>query len=304
MCIWLPMVRVKIVVILISVFTAFAIPFSSSAQIHLHGKVLSSEGGNVPGAHIQLSGVPELFVSQADGSFFANVPQGDYQLTITSIGFDTLYKALSIVNDVELWFELNPNSLQLNQVLVEGHQGLGHQALSKIEINQDRIRQEGATNLSLALSSQPGMRVQSTGAGIGKPVIRGLSSNRVQVNSNGIKQEGQQWGSDHGLEIDPFQADEVQVVKGSAALRFGSDATAGVIQIKQNEIPDSNGVGAELTSFTEQTIISLGFMLKFPQNIITGFYLEDILVQNQVIFECQQMNSLITTTFYQFMMKS
>ncbi len=253
---------VRIVFRLLSVVFTVALPHIVGAQIHLHGKVVSTEGGEIPGAHIQMSGVPELIVSQVDGSFFVNLPKGEYQLTITSVGFDTLFKDVNLVKDEELWVELTPSSLQLDQVLVEGHQGLGHQALNKVDIDQQRIRQESATNLSLALSSQPGLRVQSTGAGIGKPVIRGMTSNRVQVNSNGIKQEGQQWGSDHGLEIDPFQADEVQVVKGPSALRFGSDATAGVIQVKQTEIPDTTGLRTDITTFYRSNNDQLGVHAK------------------------------------------
>lgn len=62
-------------------------------------------------------------------------------------------------------------------------------------------------------------------------MIRGLGFNRIAVSENGIKQEGQQWGADHGLEIDAFNVDEVRILKGPSSLFYGSDAMGGVIEI-------------------------------------------------------------------------
>ena len=83
------------------------------------------------------------------------------------------------------------------------------------------------------------------GAGFSKPVIRGLGFNRIAVSENGIKQEGQQWGSDHGLEIDAFNIDEVRVRKGPASLLFGSDAMGGVIEVLPPVTPILNGLAGE-----------------------------------------------------------
>lgn len=69
------------------------------------------------------------------------------------------------------------------------------------------------------------------GAGFSQPMIRGLGFNRIAVSENGIKQEGQQWGADHGLEIDAFNVDEVRILKGPSSLLYGSDAMGGVIEI-------------------------------------------------------------------------
>ena len=73
-----------------------------------------------------------------------------------------------------------------------------------------------------------GINAINTGVGIAKPVIRGMSYNRIMVNDQGVKQEGQQWGSNHGLEIDQFDVQKVEIIKGPASLRYGSDAMGGV----------------------------------------------------------------------------
>jgi iron complex outermembrane receptor protein len=85
------------------------------------------------------------------------------------------------------------------------------------------------------------------GQGFSKPVIRGLGFNRLVVAENGIKQQGQQWGADHGLEIDQYGVEQVEVVKGPASLQYGSDAIAGVIAITSHAWRNRDGItGAAL----------------------------------------------------------
>ncbi|MDH6359055.1 TonB-dependent receptor [Parabacteroides sp. PF5-9] len=86
-------------------------------------------------------------------------------------------------------------------------------------------------NLMQTLERLPGVQSMDIGSGFSKPVIRGMGFNRVSVTENGIKQEGQQWGADHGLEIDAFNVEQVAIRKGPASLLYGSDAMGGVVEI-------------------------------------------------------------------------
>lgn len=87
------------------------------------------------------------------------------------------------------------------------------------------------------LSGVPGVKAMNVGSGQSKPAIRGLGFNRMVVALDGIKHEGQQWGDEHGLEIDQFSIDRIDIVKGPAALLYGSDAIGGVINLYNNYIP-------------------------------------------------------------------
>src|SRR6185436_14372413 len=91
-----------------------------------------------------------------------------------------------------------------------------------------------------ALTKKPGVSSITTGPGISKPVIRGVGSNRIITMNDGVKQEGQQWGDEHGIEIDESSVNKVEIVKGPAALIYGSDALGGVINIFTN-VPVSEG---------------------------------------------------------------
>lgn len=96
-----------------------------------------------------------------------------------------------------------------------------------------------------SLEKIPGVKAMSVGSNESKPTIRGLGFNRVVVAENGIKHEGQQWGDDHGLEIDQYDIDHAEVIKGPASLSYGSDAIGGVINLTSTAVPcrktDSSG---------------------------------------------------------------
>ena len=91
------------------------------------------------------------------------------------------------------------------------------------------LRMHQSTNIIDAISHKPGVSQLTTGSGISKPVIRGLGYNRVLVVSDGVRQEGQQWGDEHGIELDGNAVHSVEILKGPASLMYGSDAMAGVI---------------------------------------------------------------------------
>ena len=128
----------------------------------------------------------------------------------------------------------------LGEVVVRGNsdkQALLSSALNSVRANKQFIEQRFSGSLMQTLSLLPGVKAMSIGSGESKPVIRGLGFNRVVVAENGIKHEGQQWGDDHGLEVDQFAVDQAEVVKGPAALTYGSDAIAGVVSLKSDVVP-------------------------------------------------------------------
>ena len=92
----------------------------------------------------------------------------------------------------------------------------------------------------------PGITSIDIGSGQSKPVIRGLGFNRVVVVENNIKHEAQQWGADHGLEIDQYAVDIIEIIKGPASLEYGSDAIGGVIDMKNRKVPAVNSFGGTI----------------------------------------------------------
>ena len=122
--------------------------------------------------------------------------------------------------------------LKLNEVTVTGVAGMTKLKYASAPVNIMRpqeLRSTSSTNIIDAISHQPGVSQLTTGSGISKPIIRGLGYNRVVVMSEGVRQEGQQWGDEHGVEVDGSNVNSVEILKGPASLMYGSDAMAGVV---------------------------------------------------------------------------
>lgn len=129
----------------------------------------------------------------------------------------------------------------LKDVVVEGN-GYSkdmqmRSALSTTYVGKQFIETNFSGSLMQSLEKIPGVKAMSVGSNESKPTIRGLGFNRVVVAENGIKHEGQQWGDDHGLEIDQYDIDHAEVIKGPASLSYGSDAIGGVINLTSTAVP-------------------------------------------------------------------
>jgi iron complex outermembrane receptor protein len=156
--------------------------------------------------------------------------------------------AQSLPDSTDVFFR----HLELKEVMVTGAVGdmkMKESPLPITMLHAKELRQLSSTNFIDALAKQPGMAQITTGSGISKPVIRGLSYNRIVVVNDGIRQEGQQWGDEHGIEIDGNEVGSVEILKGPASLMYGSDAMGGVLVFKGMPTPPEGtvkgGVNAE-----------------------------------------------------------
>ena len=89
-------------------------------------------------------------------------------------------------------------------------ESLKNNVLKVNKLNFKDLNITKSINFSNSIQEIPGIAIISTGPGISKPVIRGLSSNRVIVFNQYMRQENQQWGSEHGMDINGFGIDLVR----------------------------------------------------------------------------------------------
>ena len=136
-------------------------------------------------------------------------------------------------------------------------------ALAVDVVDQDFLRKHFTGNFMQAMENIPGVQAMDIGSGFSKPMIRGMGFNRIAVLENGIKQEGQQWGADHGLELDAFNIGTVNVLKGPSSLLYGSDAMGGVIDITSPPVPSVDMLFGDVTLLGKSVNGTLGgsFML-------------------------------------------
>ncbi|SHI94553.1 iron complex outermembrane recepter protein [Mesonia phycicola] len=163
------------------------------------------------------------------------------------------------MNLIEVYLEEKTTALEEVKVTGKSKQReLQESAVVVQDISQEFLENNRENTLMQTLSKIPGVSTINIGSGQSKPVIRGLGFNRVAVVQNGIKHEAQQWGNDHGLEIDQYNIEHIQIIKGPASLVYGSDAIAGVVDIQPNKIPAPHSFGGEVNLLAETNNDLLG----------------------------------------------
>lgn len=140
-----------------------------------------------------------------------------------------------------------------------------------VQIDNNYLYSNFAGSLMQTLQGVPGVKAMNIGSGQSKPAIRGLGFNRMAVAEDGIKHEGQQWGDDHGLEIDQFSLDRIEIIKGPGALLYGSDAIGGVINLYSNYVPVKPFQGS-VSLFGRTNNESLGLSAKIEGRHKNFFY--------------------------------
>ncbi len=214
------------------------------------GKVTDTKNVTLPGASVYLPAIDKGEVTDSNGNFHMHVAKkGTYVVQVNFLGYETYTDTFEITAHTKLNVKLKALALSLQEVVVKDNYAESRKKEESLNIevvNDKFIQQNMGGSLSESLERLPGVSIIGIGSGQSKPVIRGLGFNRVVVVENDIKHEGQQWGSDHGLEIDQFAANRIEVVKGPASLKYGSDAIGGVIDVKQSEIPAPNTIGGKV----------------------------------------------------------
>ncbi|MEO5591861.1 MAG: TonB-dependent receptor [Chitinophagaceae bacterium] len=161
-----------------------------------------------------------------------NIPQGKYLVEISFLGYASVVETIDMNGDVQKDFGLTHSYIENEAVTVTGVSAATSVRRTPVPVNiirKEELLRGSSTNLIDALTKTPGVAQISTGPAISKPSIRGLGYNRVVVVNDGIRQEGQQWGDEHGIEIDEYNVNKAEVLKGPASLMYGSDALAGVV---------------------------------------------------------------------------
>ncbi len=177
-----------------------------------------------------------------------NLCEGNYQLLIQHVGCrDTLFElALSKSRKVTFRLPHSHNELQTIDILSK------HEELKFTQSTQvlDAKNMDKSRGLSLAdqLKQLNGVSTFNTGPSISKPMINGMQGYRILILNNGVRLEGQQWGSDHAPELDPFIANRISLVRGAASVRYGSDAIGGIVLVEPGELPDTASVTGELNT--------------------------------------------------------
>lgn len=241
--------------IIICVF--FAVTLNSYAQnkTSLNGVITDQNTGeSLIGVSVYFPDLKTSSLTDTNGRYeFENLPKTKLLLQISYLGYQQIIEVIDLSTSSTQNFMMKESVTELGEVAITGLSKAAEikRTPSPISVvTSKQLKQSTATNIIDALTTQPGISQVTTGVGISKPVIRGLGYNRVLVINDGIRQEGQQWGDEHGIEIDEYAVHRVEVLKGPATLVFGSDAMAGVINMQPKPtLPKGSIKGSILTNY-------------------------------------------------------
>lgn len=218
-------------------------------QQQIFGTVINSETNSpVFSASIYFPQLEKGTLTDDSGSFIiSNIPAGTYKMIVSSLGYTT-YTAEVKLPASPLQIRLDPTAIEMEEVIISTpfHQLQSENVMKVERANVSELNRKGAITLSDGITQIAGVESLTTGVGIGKPVIRGLSSNRVLVYTQGIRLENQQYGDEHGLGINSKGIASVEVIKGPASLLYGSDAIGGVLYLNPENYASSNTTKAEV----------------------------------------------------------
>ncbi len=189
----------------------------------------------MPGATVYIPDLKLGTVADAAGHYsFNSLPSGAYLLEVHSVGFKTLTRNITINGATTADFELSDEYVEESPVVITGLSKatqIKKSPVPIVAISHDYINTNLSTNIIDAIAKVPGVNALTTGPNVSKPFIRGLGYNRILTLYDGVRQEGQQWGDEHGIEVDQYGVDRIEVIKGPASLTYGSDALAGVVNL-------------------------------------------------------------------------
>lgn len=222
------------------IFTGFASIAQQENCVHvIRGKILHAENNEpIESAFVWIEEIEKGVISDLYGNFRINdICSGDFTIKISYLGHAEIVERVEIKANSNFTFRLQAEDINLEGIEIHGHQDAIITTTSVNSLRGEVLKYARGESLGNSLRRIPGVNSYSSGSNIAKPVIHGLHSNRIMILNNGIRLEGQQWGSEHAPELDPFIAKEIAVVKGAETVRFGPEAMGGIIIVNPSPLP-------------------------------------------------------------------
>ncbi len=236
----------KLIYIIFLGYTSFIF-----SQNKISGIVTDQNNETLFGVQIYIEQLHLGTTSDEDGSFSLDkIPNGEHQLVFSFMGFQTKKENFTFPGATnEINIEMTESVFHMDEVIVSSpFHKIQNENVMKVEYKSIKsLQKNGEATLIQGITSIPGVEQFSTGTGIGKPVIRGLTGNRVLVYTQGVRLENQQFGSDHGLGLNEAGIESIEVIKGPASLLYGSDALGGVLYFNPEKFAMENKTNVSIT---------------------------------------------------------
>ena len=229
----------RVMLLLAGLFVLLNVQGQQTKGLTLSGTITDAQTGTpLAGAYVSVADARISTIANEQGRYdFKNIPSGHHIIEVAYSGFTTAVIHIDVLENSVKDIALSAAVREQEGITITGVAQATSIRNSPVPVSIMRksdMLQTPATNIIDMLTRQPGVSQISTGPAVSKPVIRGLGFNRVVVINDGIRQEGQQWGEEHGVEIDELSVTRAEILKGPASLIYGSDALGGVVNFITN----------------------------------------------------------------------
>lgn len=227
----------------------------TNAQNKLTGKITDSKtGGFISGATVYFPDLKTGAISDSAGFYkVENLPKTNVIVQVISLGYKTIVERVDLTMTMILNFAMEQTITEIGGVVVTGTSKateIRENPVPMAILDQKQLTESLNTNIIDAIAKLPGVSAVTTGPNVSKPFIHGLGYNRVLTLYDGVRQEGQQWGDEHGVEVDENAVNRIEIIKGPASLIYGSDALAGVVNLlPAPTVPDGTIKGNLLANY-------------------------------------------------------
>lgn len=242
-----------------------------------------ADGKPVIGATVNVPDIKTGSITDVNGHYtLNNLPKGVHLVQVSYIGYGTVTQNVDFTKTKTLDIQLQASSIETSEVVITGVSKateIKRDPVPMVAVGKTYIDQHSASgNVIDEIANLPGVSAVTTGPNISKPYIHGLGYNRVITLQDGIRQEGQQWGDEHGIEVDQNSIDRVEIIKGPASLTYGSDAIGGVVNlITAPTVPEGKILGSVQGIYgTNNGLLNGSFKLQGNNNgFVWGTVLSD-----------------------------
>ncbi len=231
-----------IISLLLTLLCLGAVADNPPVHTTLSGTVTDEiDGEPLIGVTLYITEVNMTTITDINGHYhFSTLPNKSVTIQVSYVGHQTIIQTIDLSTTDHQDFVMKESNAMINEVVVTGLAGnqlIKESPTPVSTITLRELQNTAATNIIDAISRRPGISQITTGSGISKPVIRGLGYNRIVTVNDGVRQEGQQWGDEHGIEIDAQSVGSIEILKGPSSLMYGSDALAGVVIFHSRPTP-------------------------------------------------------------------
>lgn len=217
---------------------------SFAQEIILQGTILDANTNNgIPYAVLTIQQLQKSFSANEQGKFFLkNVPAGTYHIDIRSIGYRPDHVDITIPLSAPLSIKLSPLPIESPTVVITDRASTSSKLTELMEhdhiLHGNELQRELGQTLAATLRNEAGLAVRSMGPAPARPVIRGLSGNRVQINEDGVPAADLSATSpDHAVAIDPAMMEQIEIIRGPKTLLYSPSGMGGVVNAIRDDIP-------------------------------------------------------------------